>query len=59
MHKHHIIRIGFIALALVLGAATLRSSGLEASGYIIAMGRYGEVVCEPGGTSDCGNGNET
>ena len=55
MNKHKIVKIGFIAIALVLGTSALKSSGLEASGYIVASSRSGESSCEPGGASDCGS----
>lgn len=47
-----IAKIGFVAFALVLGVSAA-SSTLEASGYIVASSATGEIVCEPGGTSDC------
>lgn len=53
MHKHRIVKIGFVALALVMGAGAIKSSSLEASGYIVASSVNGEPTCEPGGASDC------
>lgn len=55
MNTHKIVKVAFVAVALVLGAGLAKSSGLEASGYIVASSITGETTCQPGGSSDCGS----
>lgn len=53
MTKQTLAKTSLIALALVLGASALSPSTSMAGGYMMGMGRDGEVTCEPGGTQDC------
>ena len=58
MIKHRMVKIGFIAVALVAGAGIARTSTLEASGYIVASSLTGETSCQPGGAEDCGGSSQ-
>jgi hypothetical protein len=53
MTTHSLIKSGVIAAALVIGASVLRPTSLEATGHLMSSGLNGEVICIPGGPSDC------
>lgn len=53
MSRHTVAKTSTIAIALVLGASALSPSTSMASGYMVGMGRTGEITCEAGGFQDC------
>lgn len=53
MIRTRITRITLVAVGLLLGAAAVSRTTLDASGYLVSCGFHGEASCEPGGSADC------